>query len=144
MNIQHQQTNESLVIKQRLSIKRVYRWVLRLCLFPCIMCNILALFIWNKVFSKRLIRITKWYLCTYSVIEGYLVVNVFDWFVNIVSLVCVIIKYNDLYLLLYKIYILYLWRTVREAWEEKKTKEEEQKKTFFPSAVNVGIIRHWA
>jgi hypothetical protein len=123
MKIQHQRTNESLMIK------RVYRWILRLILFPCIMCNILALFIWNKVFSMRSIRITKWCLWTYSVIEGYLVVNVFDWFVNIVSLVCVIIKYNDLYLLLYNIF--YICDEQCEKHEKRKNKRRRAKKDFF-------------
>ncbi len=38
-----------------------------------------------------------WYEWTYSDIEGYLFVNVFDWFVSIVSVIFVITNTNDLY-----------------------------------------------
>jgi hypothetical protein len=78
--------------------------------------------------SNRITRI-KWYEWTYSGSEGYLFVNVFDWFVNIVSVVCVSINTNNLY---YSRCFVFVTNSVRKKNErERKNKRRRAERPFF-------------
>ncbi len=82
--------------------------------------------------SNRITRI-KWYEWTYSGSEGYLFVNVFDWFVNIVSVVCVSINTNNLY---YSRCFVFVTNSVRKKMRERDEKQKKKsRKTFFYMSV---------
>ena len=136
-------TNRSLKQRSPSLLKRVYRWIMRIILFPVVIWTVLALHLWKRLFTRTSNTIAWRSLSlsgTYSAIEGYFVGRLFDWLACVIidQMVCGVADFED---------VLRLcdgWcakRKKRErdteresAREKEKTKEgEEEQRDLFVS-----------